>query len=447
MGLQAKKFDRPRVPFEPIYPDVLGAITGGPRINMDALECAIGVFPKQAFLNQPCEVVLALQNMVDQPTQVKVALRMPTTDRRGNVVVMDTPKGQVSLTLQPGEAGILRLPVVALPPTKPGKDFPVRVALRYRTAQNANTIRPPGGGVQPSMLSVSPFKLQVLREVEYAAHKWNESTDILTVYFDVAPQKLDGAYDTLKPRYEALWTPEVMEQEVRQAVAFVPAVLEYATSAGFGSAYPSLLEAVTQRFAAREMPLYPGEAMAIAKMMAYTVDIAPMREPDVTVEDTRWFRGLCQLVGGDETLLDHDRNEIISHRLFEAVLYEAIMLAFPILQQRVKQHLGDREERVSYTHRVLTWFGGHGEGDLSYIYLPLVLCGLVVSRHVGHQNMENAWDIADALEDAYHGRIRLAAGATSEVFDMLYDLVEDYKRTLRYQRVERPGSGGGRGSL
>ena len=29
---------------EPLYPDVLGAITGGARISMDKLQCALGIF-------------------------------------------------------------------------------------------------------------------------------------------------------------------------------------------------------------------------------------------------------------------------------------------------------------------------------------------------------------------------------------------------------------------
>src|SRR5690606_40918291 len=52
-------------------------------------------------------------------------------------LVMDTPKAQIALTLSAGEAGILRLPIIARPPTSAGKDFPIRIAIRYRTSDNA----------------------------------------------------------------------------------------------------------------------------------------------------------------------------------------------------------------------------------------------------------------------------------------------------------------------
>jgi len=49
-----------------MYPDVLGAVTGGPRIYLEKLQVAVGVSPQQAFIDQPFEVVIVLQNMVDR---------------------------------------------------------------------------------------------------------------------------------------------------------------------------------------------------------------------------------------------------------------------------------------------------------------------------------------------------------------------------------------------
>jgi len=76
----------------PFYPDVLGAITSGPRINMDALETAIGIHPKLAYINQPIEVIIVLQSMVNEEMQLKVAIRLPNMDRKGNVAVMEAGK-------------------------------------------------------------------------------------------------------------------------------------------------------------------------------------------------------------------------------------------------------------------------------------------------------------------------------------------------------------------
>lgn len=427
-----------QVPFKPLYPDVVGAITGGPRVNMEDLECALGVFPRRAYINQPFEVVVVLQSMIDVPAHVKVGVRVPTKDRDGEVAIIDLSQSTVNVTLEPGEVGVLSIPIIARPPTKPGKDYPIRIAIRYRADENRQRIRPPGGGVPPSVLSVSHYKLQALQEIEYVSHKWNESTEILSVYFDLVPKNMPNTPQDLKSHYEPLWTHQAMREEVKLARTYYDEAMEIAKSAADGSAYLWMLEAVEERFAKRGMPLHPGESKAIAKIMTYTVDEALTREPDIVLEETRWFKGLCAVLARDPNLLRENRNELISEHVFEGVMYEATLLAFRILRSRVKENLGTRDEQFAYADRLLTWFAGHGEADLSYVYLPLVLCGVVVARWVRTKVTENPWDIVDELIEAYHGRARLITGATDIVFDMLDDILEQQQRTLRAQRIERP---------
>ena len=98
------------LPFDSIYPDVLGVISGGTRIDMDQLQCALGIFPEHTYINQPVELVLILQNMIDQPMQIKVGIQTPTVDRKGSPVVIDMPKKTVTVGLRAGEVGMLRMP-------------------------------------------------------------------------------------------------------------------------------------------------------------------------------------------------------------------------------------------------------------------------------------------------------------------------------------------------
>jgi hypothetical protein len=429
--------NRDRTSLKVPYPDVLGAVTRGPRMNMDALECVVGIYPRVAYINQPIEVVLVLQNMVDQELSLKVAIRVPTSDPRDNIVIIETARSQYPLTLSPGEVGVLRMPIIARPPTQPGKDFPVRVAVRYRSPPG-NTVRPPGGGAPPSVLSVSPFKLQVLRDIEFIAHKWNESAEIITVHFDLAPKNFPGDPGPLKVHYESLWTREEMREEIRLARSHYDEAVQLARPAATGALYLSFMDAVEERFARRGIPLHPGETMAIAKMLAYTVEDAPTREPDVVLEDTRWFRSLCQVLAHDPALREVDRDTLISYHVFEGVLWEAVLLAFNIVDSRVKEDLGSPAERLNYANRFMKWFSGSGDPDLTYVYLPLVLGGLIISRIVRSGYRENAWDIYDQLIEAYQGRMRLVSGEAVVIFDMLTELLDNYQRVLKSQRIERP---------
>ncbi|MBI5667229.1 MAG: hypothetical protein HZC41_04405 [Chloroflexi bacterium] len=423
---------------EPLYPDVLGAITGGTRITLDKMQCALGIFPRRTYINQPAEIVLILQSMVDQNMQVKVGIQLPTQDKKGNPVVIDTAKKTVSLGMRPGEVGVLRLPIVPLPPTQPGAGFPVRVAVRYRTAtEHSRYVRPPGGGAPPSVLSISQFKLQALREVEFAAHTWNQSAEIMTTYFDVVPKRIPLVNQDLKVSYESLWTHEEMAEErelvqakIRDAV-YVSAGLTKAT------VYKPVLQEVDDRFARRGLPLHPGEAKAIAKIITYALDEGMDLEPGFNAQDSRWFQTLCQVLAHDPDLERMNKGELAVKYLFDAALFDAIMLGFAVIQPKVKEDLGDIEERNNYATRLLTWFAGQGEADLSYAYLPLVLGGVVVNQFVTLRE-DNPWIMLDELREAYRGRARLVTGEAVAIFKMMGDLLDYAEDALRRSRVPRP---------
>jgi hypothetical protein len=363
---------------EQLYPDVLGSITGGARISMDKLQCALGVFPQQTYINQPVEVILILQNMVDQPMQIKVGLQLPSQDKKGHPVVIDTAKKTLALSMRPGEVGVLRVPIIPLPPTQPGTAFPVRVAVRYRTPNEGRAVRPPAGGAPPSVLSISSFKLHALREVAFSAHTWNESAEIITTYFDIAPKRTPPIGQDLQPRYESLWTMQEMVEERELVQAKVEAARRIASSLTRMTVYKPMMTAVEEHFAERGMPLHPGEIRAVAKMMTYTLDEGLELEPGFSMEDSRWFLTLCQVLAHDPDLEAMDRGELVTKYLFEAALYDSILLGFSTIDPKVKEDLGDAAERVNYANRVLAWFAGEGDPDPSYIYLPLAMGGVVV---------------------------------------------------------------------
>jgi hypothetical protein len=92
--------------FDPYYPDVLGIIAGGLRVGLkDELQVAVGIFPRSAYLNQPFEVIVILQNMLDQNLEVQVTLNLPRKAPDGSAMKMETPRKVVSMTMKAGEVG------------------------------------------------------------------------------------------------------------------------------------------------------------------------------------------------------------------------------------------------------------------------------------------------------------------------------------------------------
>lgn len=421
---------------DPLFPDVLGAIAGSARIHMDALQMAVGVFPRQAYLNQPVEVIVILQNMIDQPLEVKIALHLPSKDDSGSPVTVVAPKRSLSMSLRPAETGVMRIPVVALPPTQPVENLPILVAVRQRPQRPGKTIRPAAGGAPPSVLAVSPFKLHVLRDVEFTEHSPSQSPESVRLHFDLAPKMLPSAPKDLKPTYETLWTMEQLKEERQLARSKIDDARLVASGMTRPHLYTPILYAVNELYAAHGLPLHPGEAKAIAKMITYTLDDGAALEQVTSLEDTRWFQTLCQVLAFDPTIAEWDAGEIAVRYLFEASVFDAVLLAFGLIRPRVRVNLGDRTERANYANQVIGWLAGQSEPDLTYIYLPLVLGGVAVNSVVVARD-EDAWQTLDEVREAYRGRMRLVSGPTLEIFDMLDKLLERAEDDLRRARILR----------
>lgn len=422
--------------FEPLYPDVLGTIAGGLRVNFeDVLQAAVGIFPHTAYLNQPVEVVVILQSLIDQNMDVKVALHAPTKLKDGSKLMISMPQKMASMTLSPGEAGVLRLPLVTLLPTQAINDLPLQVAIRQRS-RPAKLIRSISRGAPPSTLEVSPFKLHVLRDIEWVDHPANLSPENITVKFSLAAHRLPALQQSLKSSYEVLWTQEQMREERRHLQEHLGEARVLATSFTRQAVYNSLLRAVDERYAAGGLVLHPGEAKAITKMLVYTLDDRSELDQTYKIEEQRWFQTLCQVLAYDSSVAQWSPGEIVTRYLFEPTMFEAIPLAFSLVRPRVKVNLGDRAERLDYAERVLRWLAGHAEAEQVFIYLPLALAGVIVNHQVTGQG-DDPWQLIDQLRDAYRGRVRLVAGEAVEVFDLLDSLLEQGEEDLRRARIPR----------
>lgn len=422
--------------FDPLYPDVLGAITGGVRVALEAVQFAVGIFPRQAYLNQPIEIIVVLQNVLDQEVDVKIGVQLPVKDRQGTAIHMVTPKKVMELTLGAGEVGVLRLPAMAVTPTAPGDDYPVRVAVRARAQRAGRVMRPPTGGAPPSALAVSPFKMQVLSDVAYVEHPHSQSPESVTATFDVAPKVLPAPREALKPSYERLWNAEQMPVERQHMSEKIAEARLMAVNFTRLQVYPSLVKSVDEYYAANGLPLHPGECRAIAKMITYTLDDALVNDPNFQLENMRWFQALCQALASNPAIARWEAGEILTRYLFEAAFYDAILVGFSVIRPRVRVNLGDRAERMNFAQKMLGWLGGQNEPDLTYIYLPLALGGLSINAVVTGKD-DNAWQVLDDMREAFRGRVRLASGGVVEIFDMCEKLIERAEDDLRRARILR----------
>jgi hypothetical protein len=239
-----------------------------------------------------------------------------------------------------------------------------------------------------------------------------------------------------KPTYEVLWSREKMRDEKKNILSQVEEAKLIASSFTRPAIYESIYRAVDDLYANRGLPLHPGEAGAIAKMMTYTLDDRTRLDPGYKVEEQRWFHTLCQALAADEHVSQWTPGEIIVRYLLEPTIFEAVLLGFNVVRTRIKVNLGDRPERVNYANKMMRWLAGQSDPDLIYIYLPLALAGVVVNAQVTWPE-DDPWKVIDGLREAYRGRVRLVEGDAMEIFDMLDKLLQKGADELRRARTAR----------
>lgn len=410
--------------FDLPYPDVLGAIAGNMRVTLGNLQVAVGVFPRSAYVNQPIEVVVLLQNLIDQPVEVRVALHTPKKDNAGRPVMISVARREHHMTLAGGEVGALRMPILPLAPTAPQENLPLLVSIRQRSA-GGKTVRLPSKGAPPSALLVSPFKLQALRDVDFFDHRHDESPDALYVYFTLLAKQMPVINQPLEPTYETLWTVAHMPAERAHMLERLDDARIIAASFTPGVTFPAVMRCIDDLYALRGLPLHPGEARAIAKLIAYTLDYRLHGANAIPLEEMRWLQTLAQVLASDSKAVNLKPEELVTRHLLEAAVYDAVLIGFAVIRPLVGVNLGDRAERAHYANRVIRWLTGLDAPDLSYIYLPLVLGGVAINHLVAIPKRDaESWTLLEQLREAYRGRVRLAHGEELEIFDMLDALLE-----------------------
>src|SRR5579864_4907267 len=146
------------------FPDVLGLFSSGRRLTIDAVQCALGIYPRGAAVGQPFEVLLLIQSACDQPVQVKIALQLPRRTTTGERLSLFAPREMFDLTLPSGEVGLLHFPIVAQYPTPVGSDYALSVRVAVNRPRNAKMIRNPFGGRMPGILPISKHRRTILQE-------------------------------------------------------------------------------------------------------------------------------------------------------------------------------------------------------------------------------------------------------------------------------------------
>jgi hypothetical protein len=413
----------------PALPDIFAALTDERATVAGIVQAALGVFPAVTTLGRPVEGLLLLQNLIDQPLTVHIAVHLPEQDIYGAHLSLTTPRPRLTVLLPPAEVGLLHLPVTPQPPSDASDGYHIGIGIDVIPPEHYQPLRPLYGGEKPSLLAISPFRAEVLREVGFSAR--TDARGHLAVPFGVLPAVVSAYEQDPEPRYEPLWTVRDLKQELARTKEIAGEALTYARGLTAAQLFPILLSHTRQAYSTAGMPLHIGEAMAIARALTYTM-IGYTSEPNPTLARMRWFQRLCWLlVHTPDATRTPDQ---LVQGLYPNIVHDAVLIGFRLVAERIRVNFGNPAEQSDYVEKLIAGLAGHLPLGLEHIYVPLVLLGTALAAEV-RAPQENPWNSLELLEEARDGRIRLADAGFSEVFDLLNQLIRQAEQALYQQRL------------
>lgn len=413
-------------------PDVLGMITGGLRLNVSVLQCAYALHPRSTVVGQPFEALVLLQSAADKPIQVNVSLRLPKKDNAGNKINLWVPKESAQVTLQPAETGLLHMPIVSRPPMTPAPDLPISIKLDVKFPRNVQLVRPPSGGRPASVLSISTFRLSILREVGFRIAHQEES--VLNDTFEIVPGVISAAPPPNAPRYESLWTPSDLAKEQAHYAELEQTAEQFAATITRHTVLEPLIELVGQRFSKVGLPLYPAEVLLVAKTITYVLEDGLDLHPGFSLYASRWFKQLVGMIEDPATIKNMEK---LIANLFPALIYDAVLLGLTLVSDESRSNLGSPTEQIDYANEVVAALEGNIPTDLGHAYLPLILAGMLLNYRIKGMR-ENPWFTLHEIQQAWQGRLSQAENQFEWIARVFNDFFLRAEKDLDEARIARP---------
>ncbi|MCI0693246.1 hypothetical protein L0337_14735, partial [candidate division KSB1 bacterium] len=205
-----------------IYPDVLGALTNGARVNFDVIQVAVAAQPDKINAGKSFDVIVLLQSTVKSEVDVAVRLIVPEKDISGKSGRFATKLVKpILIGLRAGEVGYVHLPIQVGPQATPGEKYMLELEIQIqKKSKELIRIRDANGGTHFSLAKDLEHKQQQafegIRHLKFWAQTNGQPSNKVTLQlpFSVLPSAPIGLQPELKPGYKTLWTEaEYYEQQ------------------------------------------------------------------------------------------------------------------------------------------------------------------------------------------------------------------------------------------
>lgn len=409
-------------------PDLLGAITGGERVNLSVVQAALGVRPRSTPAGRPFEVILLLQNASDVDVDVNVRVRLPERDAKNTRNRFFAQKERLLVGLRPAEVGFVTLPASSSPKTAVDKGYQVQVDIQVKTvgSKKPSRVRSPEGGgvfVETELPEDIQEHIWQLQQTVFSAEHIGRST--LAASFNVKAPEIGGLQE-LAPGWTSLWTMRDHVDETILADRVRDELDVLLPRLGREAVFFPLLDVLQTRF--REdghYPLRAGEAVFIAKALTLVVEQGVAQVSD-DVEDLEgdlpeWFLRTCRVLF-DRPDAAKNATYLLKELVFFELVRDAIRLGMTMVSTVMEHDYGDEQAQEDLVGDILESLH-KGSLDYTRVYQPLVMAGLIANTRIV-MDKERPRDTIWLLHKDQEKRAREQHEENAPVFQMVEQLID-----------------------
>jgi hypothetical protein len=413
----------------PNYPDVLGAITRGARVNLDVVQAAIAMHPAQISGGNIVEVVLLLQNASDGDIDVTIKLAVPQRDHAKQKNQFTVKSDRIACGLEPAQVGFVLIPVFVAPTTKPDTGYQIEATLEVkRVTKKPDRVRSPEGGGKVSAQHMDPEALEHIKKLRPLAfgNETGGRKNRLQTTFTVLPSGTHHA--PLGNSQAASWISVWTLRNLADDYDIAKRVWEPAqTALGLltrDTLFMPLLKTTQERFQACGYPLLPPEVIFITKVLMLVLEMGVTAPTPAEPRPSwpHWFTHLCRALIHEPGLATQVE-PVVTRLLYTHLIYDAVMYGFASVANVTKEDFGDAQETGNYAQEFVDALEGQQGVDVVRVYLPLIMAGVIAGARVTmprEQLRETVFTLSKALEKRQSER----TPGNAFVFDITRHLIE-----------------------
>jgi hypothetical protein len=312
-----------------------------------------------------------LQSCWNVPVQVAIFVHLPTQPSPTFSIIQQ----RTDVPLEPAEVGEVAIPIACAANTEPA-EYVLSTKLGVKPESRGLFVRGPEheGQLGDTLLSFTTgMALAATTGLTYQAE--GSPTQTFSLQVSGAPQP--GPPPDLTPTYLSHWTVDDLpilgkaRQQVNdQRLYLLPQLTRNAL-------YKAFLEESQARFKDASLPLHIGEALFLAKILTYSVEYflqLPLGQDAILIP--------AYVLAYRYNLMTKDPVVLVVRADYARIARLAISLSFGMLRQRLDREIWSLEDQLAVADLVADRVERGGTLPPEFLYLPLLLGGLIVSEEI-----------------------------------------------------------------